>query len=339
MRARPPPGPAAARTGRFACVNGGRCRLALVVVLVLAASAVVAGGSSGATPRTPPCFGAAARDPARPCDNPALRFSVVPTPDEAELQPNSACTPINAKGPPNRVCSFGVSKSAARATIGLLGDSHAPAWRAAVEVLARAQRWRGLTVRRSSCPFTMAQRYVDKRSSDACLGWIRASQRFFGHHKEIHTVFVATSSAYDFVPGAGGDGHAAAVAGFRAAFDALPPSVRQIVVLRDNPIAQDDTLACVARALARHRRADLRCAMPRDGALRRDAAAEAVTQLRSGRGRVIDLSRVFCDDTHCFPVIGGTLVYKDTSHLTATFSATLGPLLLAGYRSLGLPPA
>jgi hypothetical protein len=310
-----------------------------VAGLVLALLAILTAGSAGAARKPPPCFGAAARDAERPCDNPALRFSVTPTPDDAERQPNSACALIGAKAPPDRVCSFGVAKSAARATVGLLGDSHAPAWRAAVDGLARAQRWRGLTVRRSSCPFSTALRHTDRSSSDACFAWIRATQRFFGHHPEIHTVFVATSSAYDFVPGPDGDAHTAAVAGFRGALDALPPSVRQIVVLRDNPVATDDTLVCVAGAMARHRRADLRCALPRSQALLRDPAAEAATQLRSGRGRVVDLSRVFCDDARCFPVIGGALVYKDKSHLTATFSATLGPLLLAEYRRLGLPPA
>ncbi|MCW3013961.1 MAG: hypothetical protein JWO02_1053 [Solirubrobacterales bacterium] len=310
-----------------------------MVGVALAMLAVLAAGSYGGTRNPPACFGAAARDATSPCDNPALRFSVRPTPDDAVVQPNSPCTLVMSKGPPNRVCSFGVAKSAARATVALLGDSHAPAWRAAVDVVARAQRWRGLTVRRSSCPFTRALRYADKASSDACFDWIRATLRWFGHHQEIHTVFVVTSAAYDFVPGADGDAHAAAVAGFRGALDALPPSIQRIVVLRDNPVAKDDTLGCVAGAMARHQRADLRCALARSDALRPDPAAEAATQLRSDRGRSIDLSRVFCDDVRCFPVVGGALVYKDKSHLNATFSATLGPLLLAEYRKLGLPEA
>ncbi len=310
-------------------------RLTLAAALALIVLSGLQAGAAGAP--APACFGAAARDAAAPCENPALRFAVRPTPEDAELQPNSSCVLTAAKGPPNRVCAFGTPKASARETVALLGDSHAPSWRAGVDVLARAQRWRGLTVRRSSCPFTTARRFTDQGSSEACFAWIQATLRFFGHHPEIHTVFLATSSAYEYRPAEGLDAHATAVAGFRAALDALPPSVRQVVVLRDNPIARDDTLGCVDAALARHRRADLRCALARDGSLLPDAAAEAATGLRADRGRVIDLSRTFCDDARCYPVIGGALVFKDKSHLTTTFSRTLGPLLVRGYRALSPP--
>ena len=34
-----------------------------------------------------------------------------------------------------------------------------------------------------------------------------------------------------------------------------------------------------------------------------------------------------CDDSRCFPVVGGALVIKDIGHLTRTFSRSLGPFL------------
>ena len=44
--------------------------------------------------------------------------------------------------------------------------------------------------------------------------------------------------------------------------------------------------------------------------------------------RAIDLSRYFCDERRCPPVIGGALVYKDVeSHLTDVYAATLAPVL------------
>jgi len=44
--------------------------------------------------------------------------------------------------------------------------------------------------------------------------------------------------------------------------------------------------------------------------------------------RVIDLTPHFCDESQCFPVVGGALVQRDETHLTTTFSATLGPYVL-----------
>jgi hypothetical protein len=34
-----------------------------------------------------------------------------------------------------------------------------------------------------------------------------------------------------------------------------------------------------------------------------------------------------CDDSNCYPVVGGALVIKDIGHLTRTFSTSLGPFL------------
>lgn len=290
-------------------------------------------------PPVPPCFGAAARDAAHPCENPALRFTVRPGPSSALLEPSAACPLAGTKGPPNRVCSFGVPKRDAVATVGLLGDSHAPAWRGAVEVLAQAERYRGLTVRRSSCAFSFAQRYTDPASSKACFDWVHSVLAFFAHHGEIHTLFVINSSAYRWVPAPGQDAEATAVDGYRRALQALPPSVQHVVVLRDNPVAAPTTIDCVDDARRRGRQAATRCAVPREQALLTDPLAEAAAALADPRFRTIDLTSFFCDERLCYPVVGGALVYKDISHITTTFSTSLGPYLLDAYRGLGLPPA
>jgi hypothetical protein len=318
-----------------------RAATALVALMLTFAPALALGGpatGSAAPDRLgPACFGAAARDAARPCANPALRFHVTPSPAEAELEPGSPCALVATTGDPHRICEFAWPKRSARRTVALLGDSHAPAWRGAVAGLALSRRWRGLTVRRSSCPFSTTPHVTDQAGGAACFAWVRAATMFFVHHPQISTVFVVQSSAYRFLPGPDGDVHAAAVGGYREALDALPLTVRHVVVVRDNPLARDDTLGCVAAAVAQGQRADLRCAIPRELALLPDPAAEAATQLRTGRGRVIDLSSVFCDSARCFPVIGGALVYRDKSHLTQTFAASLAPLLRRAYDALGLP--
>jgi hypothetical protein len=41
-----------------------------------------------------------------------------------------------------------------------------------------------------------------------------------------------------------------------------------------------------------------------------------------------------CTHRLCFPVVGGALVLKDQSHLTAVFSASLGPYLDRATRRL-----
>jgi hypothetical protein len=99
------------------------------------------------------------------------------------------------------------------------------------------------------------------------------------------------------------------------------------VVLRDTPTMPGTTPTCVERALSDHRRAATACDAPRSAALPPDPAVEAARQ-DGARVRRIDLSRYFCDDSRCPPVIGGALVYKDVeSHITDVYAATLAPYL------------
>jgi hypothetical protein len=119
-----------------------------------------------------------------------------------------------------------------------------------------------------------------------------------------------------------------------AAWKDLPASVEHIVVIRDTPEMREDTLACVSAALQEGRPPGPACAAPRADALPPDPAVAAAHQLRSPRVQTIDLTRFFCDDRSCYPVVGGVLAYTDFTHLTPTFAATLGPFLLAEVRRL-----
>lgn len=48
------------------------------------------------------------------------------------------------------------------------------------------------------------------------------------------------------------------------------------------------------------------------------------------------MTRYFCDDKRCLPAIGNVMVYRDPSHITATYAKTLAPMLL-NEMSPGLP--
>jgi hypothetical protein len=129
------------------------------------------------------------------------------------------------------------------------------------------------------------------------------------------------------VPSHGDGAFATAVAGYMKAWRELPASVKHIVVLRDTPKMRADTGSCIERAMRAHRRAGPACAVPRARALDLDPLAVAATRMRTHRVQVVDLTRVFCGDRLCYPVIGGALAYKDSHHLTALFATTLGPLV------------
>jgi hypothetical protein len=264
----------------------------------------------------PRCFGAAAHDPARPCRNPALRLSVVPTPLEAHALPNLPCPVVERRGP-LQVCTFGARTGTA---VALLGDSHASHWRAALDVAARASGWHGLSMTHTGCPLSTAPPALREPGRSVCLDWRRHVFAWFEHHPGVSTVFVSAISAPrpDFE---------AEVRGYLAAWERLPASVQRIMVLRDTPRVRGNTDVCVERAMARHHEAGPAGAVPRSGAVSRDAEVIAASRLGTERVRVVDLTDFLCDRRRCAPVIGGALVYKDNNHLTTVFSKSLGPYL------------
>jgi SGNH domain (fused to AT3 domains) len=278
----------------------------------------------------PSCFGAAARDPLQPCRNPRLDRAVIPTPGEAVIVPNAPCNLIE---PALNVCGFGVEDTPAQQTVALVGNSHAGHWRAALDVVADALDWRGVSITRSSCPYMQATIHLAEPLRAECSRWTAGIPGWFAAHPEVSTVFVSDQPTPPIVA----PGHpilGVQVGAYIAAWNALPPSVQHIVVIRDNPYTHGDVLACVEAAMAEREAAGPRCAVARSVAVKADPEAIAAQRLHSPRVQIIDLTNFFCHARECEPVIGGALVYRDATHLTRSYATTLGPYLLREVRKL-----
>ena len=87
-----------------------------------------------------------------------------PSPSDAPITPSAPCTLIPARTGP-AVCAFGLPATRARASFALVGDSHAVHWRAALEVVARAKGWRGVSMDQSQCLFSRATTALRERGA------------------------------------------------------------------------------------------------------------------------------------------------------------------------------
>jgi hypothetical protein len=294
-------------------------RLAVVLACLFAATA-------GAQPR---CYGAASRDPRHPCHNARLDHQVTPTPAEAVLTPNVACAEVGVEGMPD-ACVVGAAVPAE--TVAVLGDSHGMHWRAAMRAVARRKRWRVVEHALGHCPFTFALQATTPEGAGGqwCVAYDQSVIDWLAAHPEIHRVFVANKSRVTMVE----SGIAYREAGDLQALRALPASVARIYVIRDIPLDRTTSHRCVEKALARHQAPGPRCAVPRS-ALVQDPTASAARQLSVRGARVIDLTRFFCSERKCFPVVGGVLTHKDRDHMTREFSATLAPYLERAVHAAG----
>jgi hypothetical protein len=293
-------------------------------LLVATCLLVLAGAVSAPAGAAPTCFGAAARDPAHPCFNPAI--AVKPAVKDRDLVPESPCKLTKQK--PDPVCTFGTSAARARDTVALIGDSHALHWRAAVDVVAKHHRWRAYSITTAGCIFSEAAKLMGEGAREICIPWYQSAQRWFGDHPEVSTVFVSQNATTPVAIAAGKTNLGVKTAGFRGAWSRLPKTVKHVIVIRDTPDPRDDTLTCVSAAVAAGTRPGTACATPRADALHEDTAVETVRQAKSRRYQSIDLTSFFCGPAKCYPAIGGLLVYRDIlGHITVAYSTSLGHYL------------
>ncbi|MDP2710829.1 MAG: acyltransferase family protein [Solirubrobacteraceae bacterium] len=270
----------------------------------------------------PDCFGAAARDPEHPCENPDLRHEVVPLPVAAKTEDYAPCDGFH-RDREISVCAFGVPRDEAKRTVALVGDSHASHWRAPMNEIARERGWRGLSITRTSCPFSTATKHTPEPTRSRCRRWVKDLPRYLRAHPEIDTLFVAGITGGTVNVPAGRTMFQAKVNGYLNAWRSLPDTIKHIVVIRDTPKIFADTVDCIERAIDAGERAGLRCAVPREAALEPDPQVVAARVANSPRMQVIDLNDVLCNERACFPVIGGVLVFKDAHHFTLIFAETL----------------
>lgn len=275
----------------------------------------------------PRCFGANARPDRGSCINKALRLAVVPTPDDAQLQPNSYCR-LRNRGGLLSPCVFGYESANPSATIALIGDSHAVHWRGALAQLANVKRWVGISVTFSGCRFSAeAPTQPDPQARRDCVSVRKRMYGWFKRHPEIHTVFIG-----NHIGGFGTEpGYSRAARGSARAIDRLPRTVKHVFVIRDVPHNSYRTIDCIAAAMRKGVPAGPACALPRSAALAPDPTVRGV-QISKRKGvHVIDLTSRFCSARFCLPVIGGALVHKDIGHITDVYSNSLGPAFIHRY--------
>ncbi|MBF4613288.1 acyltransferase family protein [Curtobacterium sp. VKM Ac-1376] len=272
------------------------------------------------------CFGAAARIGSDdPCIDPELADVRVPAPAAAEDDDDNRAECWNGAF---RTCVLGKATGWSKHLI-VVGDSHSNALLGAYEKIADDNGWRIDLAGIGGCYLTTAQQdAVNDESMRGCNAWKHAAIDYVREHRDADALVVTHSATQMPVSLPAGKARDIATrnglvdAWEQAAGDELP-----VIAIRDNPLPRPDVIACVSKMSGPTTDA---CDQPRSEALgTTDSSVEAVAAFRAagGQAAVIDLSDHYCTDTTCPAVIGGVLVYRDTTHITATWAASLEPYL------------
>ena len=244
-------------------------------------------------------------------------------------------------------CRFGDPKGST--VVVLFGDSHADAWFPALEAAARRNHWQLWFWAKSGCGYADVREFLASfhREYTECGAWRSSALARIGALPRADLVVVARSISYlgeTLDPGGSVLDRAAAAPVWAAGADrtmaALTAGGRRVVLLRDVPRPGFDVPACVSR----HARDLTACAFPQARHVLPDRALFDAEQpvLAARKVDVVDLTPIVCPTDPCQSVSpGGSILYRDDHHLTATFAAgvagpvqqALAPLVRAQPRS------
>jgi hypothetical protein len=219
-----------------------------------------------------------------------------------------------------------------RTTVVLFGDSHAMQHFPALQRVALARGRRLVVLTKAGCPpprvrvvFVPSQR--DYAECDTWRDY--ALRRIAGERPAL--VVAGSSAHYTVVDRGRRVGGAAGTRLLAAAYPAiirrLQAAAPDVAVLTDAPRPPLDVPDCVSGSMT-HLQV---CAFPRARAIAAAQAVEASVSEVDGV-RVVDPTDAFCLPDLCPAVIGDVLVYRNSGHVTASFSETL-----AGWLGRRLP--
>jgi peptidoglycan/LPS O-acetylase OafA/YrhL len=284
---------------------------------------------AGAAASHEPCFGAAALADAncRGLSQPMLGSAAQAALDKSEAYPE-----INGRQDcfsylpdfPSIRCEFG--SSAPRATIALVGNSHAGHWLPALQELARRHDWHITTFLSSRCALASVKQQVGTAGeARACVDWVdrTTSEVVAGGFDAV----VVSNRISVPVPG---KTQAASLPdyerGYREVLGAWRAAGLHVLGIRDTPAPGEGSMDSVPDCLAGHDD-PAACAGTPMSWLPPDPFVAAAHGMDDPDIRVVDLTDRICGPRSCDPVVGGVIVYFDASHLTATYSRTLSPYL------------
>jgi hypothetical protein len=242
-----------------------------------------------------------------------------------DLAPYKARCGVAPGGSRVNRCVFGDPKS--RTVIVLMGDSHAQQLTPAVKRAAESEGWKLVTLIKGACPpvlGTLAPRQHEIDGGSSCDAWRRGALRWLRAHPPTLIVFTH-SDAYALVDANGrtlplSTRLATWQRGMASTLAAMPARSR-VLVLGDTPHNRENPVPC----LSRHPRDLSACVSRRvqPGARIVERAIRRVTVARGELHR--SLYGKVCTYDPCPVVHGDVLVYRDRTHLTATFSRRLTP--------------
>ena len=229
-------------------------------------------------------------------------------------------------------CVFGDPHG--RVRVALVGDSHAQQWFPALHRIALNRHWQLWVWTKAACPLVDLPVHLARFEGryPACTQWRTSVLSRLAALPRFDAVVVSNFGGLAKQM-SDTDGHllkprdvgAAWQAAWARTLGRLRPLTRRVIVLRDVPTPSTDVPACVAS----HTKDVRPCSFRRDTAFKfSNLLYNAERAVPSPVSRYVDMTDLLCPGDRC-PVVwsDGSIIYRDSHHLTATVSLDLAPYL------------
>jgi peptidoglycan/LPS O-acetylase OafA/YrhL len=330
---------AVSRSPRLSLSLGGNLSLVGICAgLALALLGALAASGARPTAAAPPAPGAAVL-PANPAQSlgdhmPEYGY-IIPDPLHADVPDSSGVCFQMIDASDANWCEYG--NPDAKTEVALVGDSKMDQWLPAFQALAEQNDWKVVIAGKASCPFTSARtvRPVSGGGNQpypSCDTW---NTRVLARLKADRPAYVFTSQALSLALDASGKlTEAAMIKGVQASWREVGAVGSRVIVLANNP----DPGLNVDQCVDQHRHELLACTFDR---IAHDEDPAYLMQRKAVKDvpdvTMIDLFDFICPTLRCPPVIGYVLVYRSSSHLTASYVKTLTPRLATALARIGVP--
>lgn len=212
-------------------------------------------------------------------------------------------------------------------TVVLFGDSHALQYFPALNALAEEHDWRLEGLTKAACSPAEFSQYSSslKRVYRECAEWREMSIERFADDPPALIVLSGISTygvLKDGVMLGRAEREPLIREGYVTTLTKLKATGAAVVLIRDGPHTDKDVPDCVSGSMDDL----LACAIPRDIALGYTPVdAQAAREVEGVT--LINPVPILCNEVRCPAVIRNILVYRNTSHLTATYVRTMAPWL------------
>ncbi|MBB5909102.1 peptidoglycan/LPS O-acetylase OafA/YrhL [Actinoalloteichus hymeniacidonis] len=211
-----------------------------------------------------------------------------------------------------RICHNIVDESAERHIV-VVGDSHSEQWVTAMYLMAEERGWQVTSMYKGGCPFSVvSETFPDDES---CVQWNAAAAQTT---IEMQPDLVFTTASREVRIGL--TEHTPQ--GYLEQWRKLDEAGIPVVAIRDNPRYDYKPSECIQEAGP----TAPECSVPRAELLAETPPYELLPDVPPNVS-FVDFSDYICTEDLCPPVIGNVLVYLDENHITASYVASMAPML------------